>query len=86
MTKRQEILANLDQSIDKIKNKEHKVIFMIPDTKGNARASVSNICRQAMTLKENNYNVAILLERKDSIKPSAWLGSEYDTLEYFLFF
>ena len=82
-SKAQEILLNIDSSINKIKNKEHKVVFMAPDTKGNARASISNMYRQAMTLQELGYNAAILLEKKDSIKPSTWLGSEYDSLTHY---
>ena len=82
-SKAQEILLNLDSSINKIKNKEHKVVFMVPDTKGNARASVSNVYRQAIALKELGYNTAILLEKKDSIRPSVWLGTEFDSLTHY---
>lgn len=83
IAKAKEILSNLEKSIEKIKSKEHNIVFMVPDTKGNARASVSNIYRQAMTLKELGYNTAILLEKKDSIRPSVWLGAEYDTLTHY---
>lgn len=83
MIKTNEIVSNIEQSIDKIKNKEHKVVFMVPDTKGNGRACVSVIYRQAMTLNDAGYNVALLLEKKDSIKPSVWLGQEYDKLTHY---
>lgn len=83
MSKKQETVKNIEQSIDKIKDKEHKVVFMVPDTKGNGRACVAVIYRQAMALKQAGYNVAILLEKKDTIKPSVWLGDEYDTLTHY---
>jgi hypothetical protein len=83
MAKKQEVLQNIDSSIEKIKNKEQKIIFLIPDTKGNARASVSVLYRQAMSLKNLGYSVAMLNEKKDSINASTWLGSEYDTLDQF---
>lgn len=83
MAKTQEIVSNIEQSIDKIKNKEHKIVFIVPDTKGNGRACVSVIYRQAMALHEAGYNVALLLEKKDSIKPSVWLGDQYDKLTHY---
>ena len=82
MAKTQEIVSNIEQSIDKIKKKEHKTVFIVPDTKGNGRACVSVIYRQAMALNQAGYNVALLLEKKDSIKPSVWLGEEYDNLPH----
>lgn len=83
MAKTQEIVKNIEQSIDKIKNKEHKIVFMVPDTKGNGRACVSVIYRQAMALNEAGYTVALLLEKKDSIKASVWLGDEYEKLTHY---
>lgn len=80
MTKKEEILQNLDSSIEKIKNKEQRIVFMVPDTKGGGRASVSVIYRQALTLKNLGYEVAILNEKKDSISATSWLGSEYDVI------
>jgi hypothetical protein len=35
-----------------------------------------------MILKNNGYDVAILHEKNDYIKPGAWLGDEYDTLQH----
>ena len=83
MAKTQEIVSNIEQSIDKIKKKEHKTVFIVPDTKGNGRACVSVIYRQAMALNQAGYNVALLLEKKDSIKPSVWLGEEFDKLTHY---
>lgn len=83
MTKKQEILQNLDSSIEKIKNKEQRIVFMVPDTKGGGRASVAVIYRQALALKNLGYDVAILNEKKDSISATSWLGSEFDVIQQY---
>jgi hypothetical protein len=83
MSKKEEILQNIDNSITKINNKEQRIIFMVPDTKGNARASIAVIYRQAMTLMNLGYDTAILLEKKDSVKPGVWLGDRYDSLQHY---
>ena len=82
MEKTNETINNLNQAIDKITNKESRIVFLSPDTKGTARASVAYIYRQAMVLKNNGYNVSILHEKNDYIKPGSWLGEEYDSLEH----
>ncbi len=78
-----EALNNINQAIDKIKNKDCKIIFLSPDTKGLARAAVSYIYRQASVLKNAGYQVSILTEKNDYIKPSDWLSGVGDELEHF---
>ena len=68
MEKIDETLKNIDSAIDKIKNKESKIVFLSPDTKGTARASVAYIYRQVLALKNAGYNVSILHEKIDYIK------------------
>jgi len=82
MEKTKEILKNLDSAIEKIKNKEQKIIFLVPDTKGNAKSSVMHIYSQALTLKKMGYNVSILHEKNDFIKVGSWYGAECDELEH----
>ena len=82
MEKLDETLKNIDLAIEKIKNKESKIVFLSPDTKGTARASVAYIYRQALTLKNNGYHVSILHEKNDYMKPGSWLGEEYDALDH----
>ena len=82
MEKINETLKNIGEAIDKIKNKECKIVFLSPDTRGTARASVAFIYRQALVLKNNGYNVSILHEKNDYIKPGGWLGEEFDSLEH----
>ncbi len=82
MEKLDETLKNIDSAIEKIKNKDNKIVFLSPDTKGTARASVSYIYRQALTLKNAGYNVNILHEKNDYIKTGPWLGLEFDEIEH----
>ncbi len=82
MEKSREIIKNLDSAIEKIKNKEQKIIFLVPDTKGNAKSSVIHIYSQAMALKNLGYNVAILHEKNDFIKVGSWFDPACDELEH----
>ena len=82
MEKANEIMKNLDSAIEKIKNKEHKIIFLVPDTKGNGKSSVIHLYNQALLLKANGYNVAMLHEKNDFIKVGSWLTPECDELEH----
>lgn len=82
MEKSKEIISNLESAIAKINTKEHKIIFLVPDTKGNGKSSVIHLYNQALVLKNNGYNVAILHEKNDFIKVGSWLTPECDELEH----
>jgi hypothetical protein len=82
MEKVEERLKNIESAISKIENNESKFIFLCPDTKGAAVASVANIYRQAIILKNSGLNVSILHEKNDYIKPTTWLGQECEFLEH----
>jgi hypothetical protein len=82
MEKLDETLKNIDSAIEKIRNNQGKIIFLSPDTKGTARASVSYIYRQALALQNAGYGVSILHEKNDYIKVGSWLGDVFDTLEH----
>lgn len=82
MEKSKEIVKNLESAIAKINNKENKIIFLVPDTKGNGKSSVIHLYKQALALKNNGYNVAILHEKNDFIKVGSWLTPECDELEH----
>jgi len=82
MKKIDETLSNIENAIQKIANGESKIIFLSPDTKGTARASVSYIYRLALTLKNSGYNISILHEKNDYIKVGTWLGEEFDEIEH----
>jgi len=73
----QEQIQKLEKSIENLENRKSKIYFMVQDTKGNAKASISQIYRMAMTLKKNGFNPIILHEKPDYTGVSNWLGEEY---------
>lgn len=79
----QEQISKVEKSIENMKNKTNRIYFLTQDTKGNAKASVANIYRMALSLKNAGYNAIILHERPDYVGVSEWLGEEYmSTLEH----
>lgn len=75
----QEQIKKLEQSIENLKNKSARIYFMVQDTKGNAKASISHIYNIALTLKKNGFNPIILHEKPDYVGVENWLGKEYMT-------
>jgi hypothetical protein len=73
----QEQIKKLENSIENLKNKSVRIYFMVQDTKGNAKSSISQIYRMAMTLKKNGFKPIILHEKPDYIGVSTWLGQEF---------
>jgi hypothetical protein len=73
----QEQIQKLEKSIENLKNKSARIYFLVQDTKGNARASISYIYRIALTLKRNGFNSIILHEKPDYNGVSNWLGKEF---------
>ena len=82
MEKTNEIVKNIESAISKIQNKEQKIVFLVPDTKGNAKSSVIHLYKQALTLKNLGYSVSMLHEKNDYIKVGSWLTPECDELEH----
>jgi glycosyltransferase involved in cell wall biosynthesis len=77
-----ENLSKLESSIQNLKEKTARIYFFVQDTKGNARASIANIYRMALTLKNNGFNPIILHEKNDYVGVSTWLGEEYMVLDH----
>lgn len=73
----EEQIKKIEQSISNLKNKTSRIYFMVQDTKGNAKASISYIYKLALTLKNAGYNSIILHEKADYSGVAGWLGSEY---------
>lgn len=73
----QEQISKVEKSIENMKNKTNRIYFLTQDTKGNAKASVANIYRMALSLKNAGYNAIILHEKPDYVGVSEWLGEEY---------
>ena len=75
-----ENIEKLESSLGRLATKENVIYFLTYDTRNNARASVKHIYDMALTLKQNDYNVKILVEDKNYIGVSNWLGNTYDEL------
>jgi len=72
-----EQITKLERSIQNMKDKSSRIYFLVQDTRGNAKASVSYIYDMALTLKRSGYNSIILHEKNDYVGVSGWLGEEY---------
>lgn len=67
---------NLDKillSKKMLTDKEHKILFLTPDTKGIQRAAIEQIYIHARTLRNAGYNAIILHEKNDYNMPE-WIG------------
>jgi len=81
MNMNKENIEKLENSLNKLISNEHVIYFLTYDTKNNPRASVKYIYDVALTLKNNGYNVKILVEDKTYQGVQSWLGNDYDSLE-----
>jgi len=75
----QETLKKLEKSIENLKDKSARIYFIVQDTKGNAKASLSYIYRMALSLKRNGFNPIMLHEKPDYTGVESWLGEEFMT-------
>lgn len=75
-------IQNLEKAIERLKNNEHKVVFLVPDSNGIARASIAVTYHHALTLHNSGTKVIILHEKEDYLKVGSWLGAEYDELNH----
>jgi len=73
----QETLKKLEKSIENLKDKSARIYFIVQDTKGNAKASLSYIYRMALSLKRNGFNPIMLHEKPDYTGVESWLGEEF---------
>lgn len=77
-----EKIQKLQEAVERLQKKEHKVIFLVPDTNGIARASIAITYKHAMTLHKQGISVVMLHDKKDYMGVGAWLGDEYDNLTH----
>jgi hypothetical protein len=77
-----ERLKNLEDALVRLQEKKHKVVFLIPDTNGIARASIAISYKHAMALHKQGIAVVMLHDKKDYMGVGAWLGEEYETLTH----
>lgn len=76
-----ENIEKLESALGRLATKENVIYFLTYDTRNNARASVKHIYDIALTLKNNDYNVRILVEDKKYTGVTNWLGNKYDDLQ-----
>jgi hypothetical protein len=67
----------VEESINRLKEKQSRIYLFVQDTKGNAKASVRFIYQMAKSLQKNNFNPILLHEREDYTGVESWLGKEY---------
>lgn len=77
-----ELIPKIQESIQKLKNKECRIYFLVQDTKGNAKASVRFIYEIAYTLRQNGFNSIIMHEQNDYKGVSSWLNEKYMTIPH----
>lgn len=77
-----EKIEKLQLSIDKIDNKQNKIMFYLPSVP-QASGGVGVVYSHAKRLHDLGYDVIILHDEKDYAKPT-WLGSEYCDLKHLL--
>ena len=78
----QEIIEKIKGSIENLKNKNFKIYFFTPDTKGYAKASVRYIYEFAMALNNLDFNPVILHEKNDYKGVGEWMGEDYVNLTH----
>jgi len=76
-----ENIEKLQNSLKKLTSNEYIIYFLTYDTKNNPRASVKYIYDVALTLKNNGFNVKILVEDKTYQGVESWLDKDYETLD-----
>lgn len=75
-----EKLEKVKVSLDKIKNKKSKFLFVVPKAQ-NPNASIYEIYFHATVVKNMGYNVLILIEKADYVPPT-WIEKELTDFEH----
>lgn len=78
----QELFSKLEKSIENLKSNNSKIYFIVQDTKGNAKASISYIYRMAKALQESGLKPVMLHETPNYTGVGEWLGEEYAELPH----
>jgi len=73
----EETILKVEQSVKNLTEKNHRIYFLVQDTKGNAKAGVRHIYDMALTLKNNGFNSMIMHEKNDYPGVDSWMGNEY---------
>jgi hypothetical protein len=73
-------IENLESAFGKLENNKHKIYFLTYDTKNNARAGVKYIYDTVETLRKEGLDAYILVEDKNYVGVSSWLGDRFKDL------
>ena len=77
-----EQFSKLESSIENLKSNNSKIYFIVQDTKGNAKASISYIYRMAKALELSGLKPIMLHETPNYTGVREWLGDEYADLPH----
>ncbi len=77
MSEKIDNIEKLESAISRLETNQHKVYFLTYDTKTNARASVKYIYDTVHTLREQGVDAYILVEDKNYVGVSSWLGDRF---------
>lgn len=84
--KKEEILKRIETEIEKMRDKQNKMLFYVFDTKGNPSGSLEYIYNIALLLKNSGYDVEMLYqtdgEDDEFVGVEEWLGEEYASLTH----
>jgi len=70
-------IENLENAFGRLENNTHKIYFLTYDTKTNARAAIKYIYDTVETLRSEGLDAKILVEDKNYVGISSWLGERY---------
>lgn len=73
----------LEAAVNRIKDKKHKILFLVPDSKGNPRHNIITIYKHVKALRDAGYDACIFTEKKDYHGVSDWLGSSYAKIPHY---
>jgi hypothetical protein len=71
----------MKERIEKITNKENRIIFFVPESENAPLASIGHIYEIAKVLHDEGYNISLLKETATQT-PITWLGEEYEKLPH----
>lgn len=77
-----DFLIKLENSIENLKQKNCRLLFLVQDTKGNAKAAVRYVYEMAYCLHQKNFNVTIIHEQKEYKGVGDWLDEKYMTIPH----
>lgn len=77
-----EKINKVEETIQKINNKESNIYFFVIDSKGNPNGEVKYMYDIALNLLEDGYNVTMLHQEDEFIGPNEWLGERYEKLPH----